>query len=69
MFVLLPFAYLFTESEGFVGHKKGILSRVYETFTVLSLLAVIVLGLTYVISAIIDQDRSSLYMLFSKYTP
>ncbi|XP_044726628.1 protein Lilipod isoform X2 [Chrysoperla carnea] len=65
MFVLLPFAYLFTESEGFVGHKKGIMSRVYETFTVLSLLAFIVLGLTYVISALIDRDRSSLYMLFN----
>lgn len=66
MFVLLPFAYLFTESEGFSGHRKGLMARVYETFTVLSLLAMVVLGLTYVISALIDKHNSSIQTVLSK---
>jgi len=60
LILLLPFAYLFTESEGFFGHRKGLLARVYETFIVLVLLAVLVLGMTYVISALIDKEKSSL---------
>ncbi|XP_037094682.1 uncharacterized protein LOC119114754 [Pollicipes pollicipes] len=63
LFVLLPFAYLFTESEGFAGARKGLLSRVYETFTVLSLLAVLVVGIAYVLSAFLDGEsgRRSLF--------
>ncbi|XP_018797774.1 PREDICTED: protein Lilipod [Bactrocera latifrons] len=57
LFVFLPFAYLFTESTGFVGHKKGIIARAYETFTVFSLLATVVLGITYVLSAVMDPGR------------
>lgn len=67
LFVLLPFAYLFTESEGFFGHRKGLMARVYETFTVLGLLGLVVLGMTYVISALIDKDKSSFQTLLSKY--
>ncbi|KAF4518924.1 hypothetical protein B566_EDAN006762 [Ephemera danica] len=63
LFVLLPFAYLFSESEGFAGYKKGILSRIYETFTVLVLLAVVVLGMAYILSALLDRDGSSLHRL------
>lgn len=66
LFVLLPFAYLFSESSGFSGHKKGVISRAYETFTVLSLLAVVVLGLTYVISALLDPERSGFRAFFRK---
>lgn len=66
LFVLLPFAYLFSESSGFAGHKKGIMSRAYETFTVLSLMAVAVLGLTYVLSALLDPERSGLRAFFRK---
>ncbi|KYB25110.1 Protein LMBR1L-like Protein [Tribolium castaneum] len=72
LFVLLPFAYLFTESEGFFGHRKGLMARVYETFTVLGLLGLVVLGMTYVISALIDKDKSSfqtLLNLWSYYLP
>ncbi|XP_055708332.1 protein Lilipod isoform X2 [Phlebotomus papatasi] len=65
LFVLLPFSYLFAESAGFVGHRKGIISRAYETFTVFSLLAFVVLGLTYVISALIDPEKSSLQTLLN----
>lgn len=63
LFVFLPFSYLFSESAGFVGHKKGVISRVYETFTVFSLLAVVVLGITFVISSLLDRERSGLQTL------
>lgn len=57
LFVFLPFAYLFAESSGFFGHRKGIISRFYETFTVFSLLAVVVLGITYIVSAVIYPEK------------
>ncbi|KFZ56875.1 Protein LMBR1L, partial [Antrostomus carolinensis] len=38
---LMPFAYFFTESEGFAGSKKGIMARVYETSVVLLLLTLL----------------------------
>lgn len=66
MFVFLPFSYLFTESSGFSGHQKGVIARAYETFTVFSLLAVVVLGITYIISVLIDPERSGLQTLLSK---
>lgn len=66
LFIFLPFAYLFSESSGFVGHKKGVISRVYETFVVLALLAIVVLGMTYVISAVIDPERSGFQTLMSE---
>ncbi|XP_033195105.1 protein Lilipod [Bombus vosnesenskii] len=65
LFVFLPFAYLFTESEGFVGYKKGVMARVYETVTVLCLLGTLVLGMTYVLSALIDRKKSSLHTLLN----
>ncbi|KOC68425.1 Protein LMBR1L, partial [Habropoda laboriosa] len=67
LFVFLPFAYLFTESEGFVGYRKGVMARVYETVTVLCLLGTLVLGMTYVLSALIDYQKSSLHTLLSNY--
>uniref|UniRef100_A0A1B0G2Z2 Uncharacterized protein n=1 Tax=Glossina morsitans morsitans TaxID=37546 RepID=A0A1B0G2Z2_GLOMM len=57
LFIFLPFAYLFTESTGFSGHKKGIIARAYETFTVFSLLATVVFGFTYVLSAVMDPEK------------
>lgn len=66
LFVLLPFSYLLSESAGFVGHKKGVIARVYETFTVFSLLAVTFLGITYLISALLGRD-STILSLFSKF--
>lgn len=67
LFVLLPFSYLFAESSGFFGHRKGIISRAYETFTVFSLLAVVVLGITYVVSAVIYPEKRGLQTLLSKH--
>ncbi|XP_030244013.1 protein Lilipod [Drosophila navojoa] len=57
LFIFLPFVYLFSESTGFVGHKKGILARVYETFIVFVLMAIIVLVLTAVLSAVFGIEK------------
>lgn len=72
LFVFLPFAYLLTESEGFAGHRKGLLSRVYETFTVLLLLAVLAVGISYVVAALLDvgeSGRRSLRAVWTTYLP
>ncbi|NXN99173.1 LMBRL protein, partial [Rhinopomastus cyanomelas] len=69
---LMPFAYFFTESEGFAGSKKGIMARVYETSVVLLLLTLLVLGMVWVASAIVSNDaasRQSLYDLWEYYLP
>lgn len=58
LFVFLPFAYLFTESEGFSWSKKGLWARVQETFVVLCLVALLVLGMVYVISAVFGDAAS-----------
>lgn len=42
------------------------MARVYETVTVLCLLGTLVLGMTYVLSALIDHQKSSLHTLLSK---
>lgn len=49
LFILLPFAYFFTESEGFSGSQRGMGSRLRETCVLLLIVAIIVLGLTYTI--------------------
>ncbi|XP_059056652.1 protein Lilipod [Achroia grisella] len=67
MFVFLPFAYLFSESSGFPG-CRGLRGRVYETFIVLALLGVAMLGLAYVISAWLKGDRSSIDALLNLWT-
>lgn len=72
LFVLMPFAYFFLESEGFAGSKKGIKSRVLETFVMLFLLALLILGIVWVASALIDNDAASmesLYDLWEFYLP
>ncbi|XP_046963140.1 protein Lilipod isoform X2 [Vanessa cardui] len=67
LFVFLPFAYLFSESTGFPG-CRGLKGRVYETFIVLALLGIAMLGLAYVISAWLEGDRSSLDALLNLWT-
>uniref|UniRef100_A0A8C7X781 Limb development membrane protein 1 n=1 Tax=Oryzias sinensis TaxID=183150 RepID=A0A8C7X781_9TELE len=72
LFVLMPFAYFFLESEGFAGSKKGIRARVLETFVMLFLLALLILGIVWVASALIDNDAASmesLYDLWEFYLP
>ncbi|XP_021574660.1 protein LMBR1L isoform X7 [Carlito syrichta] len=68
----MPFAYFFTESEGFAGSKKGVLGRVYETVVILILLTLLVLGMVWVASAIVDNNkasRESLYDFWEYYLP
>ncbi|XP_049912171.1 limb region 1 protein homolog [Epinephelus moara] len=72
LFILMPFAYFFLESEGFAGSKKGIRARILETFVMLFLLALLILGIVWVASALIDNDAASmesLYDLWEFYLP
>uniref|UniRef100_A0A3B5LMI5 Limb development membrane protein 1-like n=1 Tax=Xiphophorus couchianus TaxID=32473 RepID=A0A3B5LMI5_9TELE len=68
---LMPFAYFFTESEGFAGSKKGVMARVYEAVVLLILLALLVLGIVWVASALLHDNvaRQSLYDLWEYYLP
>ncbi|KAG1961433.1 limb region 1 homolog-like protein [Pimephales promelas] len=68
---LMPFAYFFTESEGFAGSKKGVMARVYETAVMLLLLSLLVLGIVWVASALLHHSsaRESLYDLWEYYLP
>ncbi|CAL1541703.1 unnamed protein product [Lymnaea stagnalis] len=59
LFILMPFAYFFTEAEGFSGSRKGLMSRVKEASLVLFLLGILVLGLAYVASAMISGDEKT----------
>lgn len=58
MFLAMPFAYFFTESEGFAGSRKGIKSRIYETFVVLFLLLVLVSSFVWVFLAFMSPNKS-----------
>eukprot|EP00072_Mus_musculus_P074760 XP_017176523.1 PREDICTED: limb region 1 protein isoform X2 [Mus musculus] len=72
LFVLMPFAFFFLESEGFAGLKKGIRARILETLVMLLLLALLILGMVWVASALIDSDAASmesLYDLWEFYLP
>ncbi|KAI4897437.1 hypothetical protein NFI96_022299, partial [Prochilodus magdalenae] len=68
---LMPFAYFFTESEGFTGSKRGVMARVYETAVMLLLLTLLVLGIVWVASALLHDTtaRESLYDLWEYYLP
>ncbi|RUS83485.1 hypothetical protein EGW08_008735 [Elysia chlorotica] len=59
LFILMPFAYFFTEAEGFSGSRKGLMARVKEASLVLILLGLIVMGLFYIASTIISGDEKS----------
>ncbi|XP_074096427.1 LMBR1-like protein lilipod isoform X2 [Cotesia typhae] len=65
LFVFLPFAYFFMESEGFVGNRKGVMSRVYETVIVLGLIGIMVLGLAYVFLALTNYQESSFFTMLN----
>ncbi|XP_053569796.1 limb region 1 protein homolog isoform X2 [Bombina bombina] len=72
LFVLMPFAFFFLESEGFAGLKKGIKARILETIVMLILLALLIFGIVWVASALIDNSSASmesLYDLWEFYLP
>lgn len=47
---------------------QGIMARVYETFVVLLLLTLLVLGMVWVASAIVDNDTASRENLYGEFT-
>ena len=63
IFILLPFAYFFSESEG-IG-QQGLIGRVYEAFVVQLLLAIIVLGMAFILCALIDKSQSAMELFFN----
>ncbi|RWS11993.1 Protein LMBR1L-like protein [Dinothrombium tinctorium] len=67
LFVLLPFAYLFTESEGFSGSSKGIMARVNETIILLLLLSVLIFGMTYLLCCFLGYSNTRLTNLFAMW--
>lgn len=71
LFILLPFAYFFTESEGFSGYKKGISARVYEALVLLVLLSVLVLGIAYLLCRLLGYNDMGLINLLTlwQYLP
>merc|ERR1712223_1824515 len=68
LFILLPFAYLFCESEGFFGYKKGLIARAKETMLTLLLLSLIILGMMYIMAALLDWDQDSLERIVNLYS-
>ena len=58
VFGVLPFAYFFTESAGFCGHKRGIRTRVIETLSILVLLFMVISGLYMLGMAWLMKDES-----------
>uniref|UniRef100_A0A8C5PSR2 Limb development membrane protein 1 n=1 Tax=Leptobrachium leishanense TaxID=445787 RepID=A0A8C5PSR2_9ANUR len=72
LFVLMPFAFFFLESEGFAGLKKGIKARILETVVMLILVGLLLFGIVWVASALIDNSPASmesLYDLWEFYLP
>lgn len=71
LFLLLPFAYFFTESEGFSGSSKGIMARVNETMVLLLLLAILVFGMTYLLCLVLGYNDFGLknVILIWQYLP
>jgi len=69
LFLAMPFAYFFTESEGLAGSRKGIKARVYETFVVLILLVVLVLSLAWVVYGIFHKGKSDNNLAVDAWLP
>ena len=71
LFLLLPFAYFFTESEGFSGSSRGIMARVNETMVLLLLLAILVFGMTYLLCLVLGYNDFGLknIILIWQYLP
>lgn len=67
LFILLPFAYLFIESEGFSGNKKGLMGKFYETVVVLILSGFAIWGISHILSAVLSSERSILSGLFLNF--
>ena len=69
LFLGLPFAYLFCESEGlhFLGTRRGLAARAKETILTLVLLSFVIMGMMYILAALIDWDQDSFDRLISTF--
>ncbi|CAL1271726.1 unnamed protein product [Larinioides sclopetarius] len=65
LFLFLPFSHFFIESEGFPGSSKGVMARVYEATLVLILVGVLLMGITYIMSALLDDGHYSIASFFN----
>jgi len=70
LFLALPFAYLFCESEGlpFLGTRRGLAARAKETIVTLILLSFVIMGMMYILAALIDWDQDSFDKLINVYS-
>lgn len=68
LFILLPFAYFFIESQGIKGHGKGIMARVYETVAVCAMLIVLLVSLADVIHAFFFSRTLSISVSIINFT-
>jgi hypothetical protein len=50
------------------GFFQGLMARAKETILTLVLLSLIILGMMYVVAALIDRDRDSIDRIFRKST-
>jgi len=65
LFLFIPFAYFLTEAIGLPGCKKGIRSRMIETGLLVLVITLGILGITYVISSIIDSHNAQVHSFFN----
>ncbi|VDO44628.1 unnamed protein product [Brugia timori] len=68
LFILLPFAYFFIESQGFKGHGKGIMTRVYETVAVCILLIIVLICLADVVYSLFLTESDSISLSILTFT-
>uniref|UniRef100_A0A915C8M9 Uncharacterized protein n=1 Tax=Parascaris univalens TaxID=6257 RepID=A0A915C8M9_PARUN len=68
LFVLLPFAYFFIESQGFRGQGKGIMARVYETVAVCIMLIVVLICLADVVQSFLLFQQKSISLSLLSFT-
>ncbi|KHN84758.1 Protein LMBR1L [Toxocara canis] len=68
LFILLPFAYFFIESQGFRGQGKGIMARVYETVAVCIMLIVVLICLADVMQSFLLSQQKSISLSLLSFT-
>lgn len=66
LFICLPFAYFLHEAIGLPGYQKGIKARIIETCLLLLIITLSILGITYVVSSVIDTKNAQEHSLLSK---
>ncbi|VDK19277.1 unnamed protein product [Anisakis simplex] len=68
LFILLPFAYFFIESQGFRGQRRGIMTRVYETVAVCIMMIVVLICLADVVQSFLLSRQKSISLSLLSFT-